>query len=186
MRASHFSRADAKAPVADSLMVSFDGGRWPAPAFELGTPAAGSLYTSANDLARFGQALLNRGAFPGGRLLGAVAVDEMWRPQFPKTGPRAFGLGFVLGDIEGTRAVGHGGAVYGHVADIRLLPDRGVGVVVFATLDSGTTAGRLGTYALQAMLAQQTGGPLPAWAGSEPVAGSAASDLERTTSPPLL
>jgi CubicO group peptidase (beta-lactamase class C family)/D-alanyl-D-alanine dipeptidase len=177
MQASHFSRAEAKAPVADSLMVSFDGGRWPAPAFELGTPAAGSLYTSANDLARFGQAMLNRGAFPGGRLLGPSTVDEMWRPQFPKTGPRAFGLGFVLGDIEGTRSVGHGGAVYGHVADLKLLPDQAVGVVVFATLDSGTTAGRLGTYALQLVLAQQTGGALPVWQRGEPVTGPAAQAL---------
>jgi len=177
MGASQFSRAALKAPVADALMVSFDGGRWPAPTFDLGTPAAGSLYTSANDLARFAQALLNRGALPGGRMLLASTVDEMWRPQFPKSGPRAFGLGFVLSEIDGERTVGHGGAVYGHVADLRLLPDRGIGVVVFATLDSGTTASRLSTYALQLMLAHQAGRQLPAWQGSKPVTGPEAQRL---------
>ena len=170
MRASRFSRSELEAPVAHALMLSFDGGSWPAPTFDLGTPAAGSLYTSPNELARFAQALLNGGASPGGRLLQASSIEEMWRAQFPKNGQRAFGLGFVLGDIEGTRSVGHGGAVYGHVADLRLLPDRGVGVVVFATLDSGTTAGRLGSYALQLMLAQQTGAALPDWQRSKPVA----------------
>lgn len=177
MRASRFSRSQVEGPVAHSVMHSFDGGRWPAPAFDLGTPAAGSLYTSANELARFGQAMLNRGAVPGGRLLAAATVDEMWRPQFPKSGPRAFGLGFVLGEIEGTRSVGHGGAVYGHVADLRLLPDRGLGVVAFATIDSGTTSGRLGTYALQLMLAHQAGQPLPAWQRSAPISGPEARAL---------
>lgn len=177
MDASGFSRAELKRPVAHALMQSFDGGRWPAPAFELGTPAAGSLYTSANELARFAQSLLNRGTIQGGRLLAAATVDEMWRPQFPRTGPRAFGLGFVLGEIDGNRSVGHGGAVYGHVADLRLLPESGLGVVAFATIDSGTTAGRLGTYALQLMLAQQAGSPLPAWQRSAPITGAEALAL---------
>lgn len=177
MGSSAFSRAALKSPVATSQMVSFDGGRWEAPPLELGTPAAGSLYSSANDLARFAQAFLNKGALPGGRLLSEASVQEMWRKQFAPAGQRNFGLGFVLGEIDGNPSVGHGGAVYGHVADLKLLPDAGIGVVVLSTLDSSPLAGRLGTFALQSLLAEQQGRPMPAWQHSTAISGSEAVAL---------
>ena len=177
MDRSAFSRAALKAPVATAQMVSFDGGRWEAPPLELGTPAAGSLYSTANDLARFAQAMLKKGALPDGRLLSEASVQEMWRRQFAPAGQRNFGLGFVLGEIDGQPSVGHGGAVYGHVADLKLLPEAGLGVVVLSTLDSSPIAGRLGTYALQMMLAERQGKPLAAWQRSTPVTGAEAIAL---------
>ncbi|PZU51319.1 MAG: serine hydrolase [Sphingomonas sp.] len=170
MEASAFSRKALTAPVAFSQMVSFDGGRWEAPPLELGTPAAGSLYTSANDLARLAQALLNKGALPNGRLLTEASLSEMWREQYEPAGGRRFGLGFALGDIEGQRTLGHGGAVYGHVADFRVMPEAGIGVVVLATADASPVARRLGNHALSAVLAAQQGKPIPVWQRSLAVA----------------
>lgn len=177
MNASAFSRSALKAPVATSQMASFDGGRWEAPPLELGTPAAGSLYTSAHDLALFAQAMLKMGALPDGKLLSEASVKEMWREQFAPAGQRSFGLGFVLGELDGQRSVGHGGAVYGHVADLKLMPEAGIGVVVLSTVDSSPVAGRLGSFALRALLAERQGKPVPVWQRSEPVSGRAAVAL---------
>ncbi|TPE60554.1 serine hydrolase [Sandaracinobacter neustonicus] len=177
MRASGFSRAALAGPVAYSQMASFDGGRWEAPPLELGTPAAGSLYTSANDLARLATALLNKGALPKGRLLNEATLQEMWREQYEPAGGRRFGLGFALGDIEGQRTLGHGGAVYGHVTDFRVMPDSGLGVVVLATVDSSPVARRLGNHALATLLAAQQGKPVPAWQRSVAIAPVEAARL---------
>lgn len=173
MADSGFSRAVLRHPVATSQMASFDGGRWEAPALELGTPAAGSLYTSANDLARFAQAMLNG----GGPLLSRASLAEMWREQYAPAGGRRFGLGFALGDLDGQPTYGHGGAVYGHVADLRLLPDAGLASIVLATVDSSPVAGRLGSFALRALQAAQQGKPLPVWHRSQPVTGGEAKRL---------
>ncbi|WP_199554762.1 serine hydrolase [Sandaracinobacteroides hominis] len=173
MGASGFSLAALKSPVASSQMASFDGGRWEAPPLELGTPAAGSLYTSATDLARFAQAMLN-----GGKpLLTPASVSEMWREQYTPAGGRRFGLGFALGELDGKRTVGHGGAVYGHVADLRLLPEAGLATVVLATVDSSPVAGRLGSFALRTLQAARQGKPLPIWQRTTAITGDEAVRL---------
>jgi len=173
MASSGFDRATLTGPVAHSQMVSFDGGRWAAPPLELGTPAAGSLYTNTADLGAFARAMLDG----GGAVLKPASLAEMWREQYGKTGPRAFGLGFVLGSLAGQRTVGHGGAVYGHVTSLQLMPDAGIGVVVFATVDSGNAAQRIGAHALRSWLAAREGRPLPGWERSTVIAGDAAIRL---------
>lgn len=178
MSASGLSRSALKHPVARSQMASFDGARFDAPAFDLGTPAAGSLYTNGADLGRFVRMLLNRGALPDrASYLRAETLDAMWRPQFPDADGGRFGLGFALGATNGQRTVGHGGAVYGFATDVRLAPDAGVGVIVFSTVDAGTSARRLGDFALASLLAAQRGGEAPAWLRSTAITGERAARL---------
>ena len=170
MGASSMTLAPVRARLAYSEMASFDGPRVPAPAFDLGTPAAGNLYTNVADLSRFVAMMLDHGSKAS--LLRPATIDAMWRPQFPgDDAPRHFGLGFILGDLDGNRMVGHSGAVYGFSTELRLLPDAGIGVVVFSTVDSGNSAGKLARYALQAWLADRASQPLPRYATSEPVRG---------------
>ena len=67
---------------------------------------AGGLFSTARDVARFYQMLLNRGQWQGTRVLSAAAVDELTRRQTPDALPTSYGLGFSTG--SGT--FGHGGA----------------------------------------------------------------------------
>lgn len=173
MASSGFDRSALSTPVAYSQMVSFDGGRWAAPPLELGTPAAGSLYTNTADLGAFARAMLNG----GGNVLKPATLAEMWREQYGKTGPRAFGLGFVLGTLDGQRTVGHGGAVYGHVTSLQLMPDAGIGVIVFATVDSGNAAQRIGTHVLRNWLAARERRALSGWQRSTAIDGEEAVRL---------
>src|SRR5260370_7196639 len=72
----------------------------------------------------------------GGKAGGAVIVrpetlEQMWKPQFAKAGDeRSFGLGFVVGQLDGHRRVGHVGAVYGFATELDALPADKLGVVV--------------------------------------------------------
>jgi len=178
MSASGFSRGAVKGGLAPAEMASFDGPRVDAPPLELGTPAAGSLYTTAGDLGLFVRALLNQGRLADGTaLLGAASLGEMWREQFPNSAGRRFGLGFVLDQVDGQRSVGHTGAVYGYATDVRLLPDAGIGVVVLSTVDSGVTAQRLGRFALAEWQAARGGKALPEWPKTSAIAGDKARRL---------
>lgn len=67
---------------------------------------AGGLFSSARDVARFYQMLLNRGEWQGTRVLSADAVNELTRRQTHDSLPTSYGLGFSTG--PGT--FGHGGA----------------------------------------------------------------------------
>lgn len=174
MKASSMTLPPVRDRLAYSEMASFDGPRFPAPPFDLGTPAAGNLYTTTGDLGRFAVAMLDHGQ----ALLRPATVEEMWRVQYPtNNGPRSFGLGFIVTDLDGQRMVGHSGAVYGFSTELRLLPDAGIGVVVFSTVDSGVTAGKLARYALKAWAAARGGVALPAYERSAPVTGDEAKRL---------
>ncbi|WP_161554791.1 serine hydrolase domain-containing protein [Ereboglobus luteus] len=70
----------------------------------------GGLFSSARDVARFGQFLLNKGEFNGKRLLSEAAVAEMTRRQTPPHTKTAYGLGLNLGKGEPGGKYGHGGA----------------------------------------------------------------------------
>lgn len=66
---------------------------------------AGGLFSTANDVARLCQMVLNGGAFEGQRLLSEAAVKEMTSRQTPDTLKENYGLGWATGG-----SVGHGGA----------------------------------------------------------------------------
>ena len=67
---------------------------------------AGGLFSTAADVARFCQMMLNRGELNGKRYLSEAAVSQMTARQTPDTVKEKYGLGLSIGDGE----FGHGGA----------------------------------------------------------------------------
>ena len=160
-----------RAALAPALLWDIEHD-YPAPVFDLGGPAAGNIYATLGDLARYGQALLGDGV-----LLPSPLLDSMWTPAGGATAERGYGLGFAIDSTDGYRSVGHGGVVYGYASTLQLLPDAGLGVVVLATLDcSNDLIGRIGRRALRHALAAR-GGPEPRPARRLPPAGATAGQL---------
>lgn len=102
---------------------------------------AGGLSSSTNDLARWLQIQLAHGALPdGGRLYSEAVAREMWTPQvltpiraYPEPisemTPQfsAYALGWSVQDYRGVKTVQHGGAVFGVLTVVVLVPERDVG-----------------------------------------------------------
>jgi CubicO group peptidase (beta-lactamase class C family) len=89
--------------------------------------ASGQAISTVLDLAKFAQLHLRRGE----PLLPRAPVDEMHRPhaERPPPGSGPYGLAFALGERNGVRRVGHGGAITGFGASFDLAPDHGAAVV---------------------------------------------------------
>ncbi len=98
--------------------------------------SAGAIVSSANDMGRFVQMLINEGA-------GIVARDtfhEMLRVQDENVtlGGGGQGLGFFLSPPTApTRRAWHGGALPGHYALMAWRPDEKIGVVVLESSSAG-------------------------------------------------
>lgn len=67
---------------------------------------AGGLFSTAADVAIFGQMVLNGGEWLGRRYLSKEAVEQMTRKQTAPEIERSYGLGWAV-DADGA---GHGGA----------------------------------------------------------------------------
>ena len=60
----------------------------------------GSLFTTLDDMAVFGQMHLNDGVYNGKRILSEASVTEMRRLQSPDRPHRTYGLGWFRGDVS--------------------------------------------------------------------------------------
>mgnify|MGYP002526992978 FL=1 len=117
--------------LATAWMWTYDGRRFEAPTFPLGTAPAGNLYSSVTDLAKFIVAVFQEGRAPKGKILTPETLRKMISPQ---TGTD-FGIGFHIQQLDGHKKIGHGGAVYGFSTQLEALPERKLGVVAVASLD---------------------------------------------------
>lgn len=99
----------------------------------------GGLCSSAEDLARFGAALI------GGRLLRKESLAAMWTPQRLADGSTsAYGLGIGVGGSDGHRVLQHSGAQSRVSTYLRMLPDDGLVVALLCNLE-GVRLGDLAT-----------------------------------------
>jgi CubicO group peptidase (beta-lactamase class C family) len=121
---------------------------------ELGRTAApaGGLAVSANDMARWLMIQLDAGKLPGGsgRLFSEAAHLEMWRPvviqpiaerppALRATQPSFsnYALGWDLEDYRGTKVIWHGGAVFGFLTAVVLIPEKHVGFSIEINSEDG-------------------------------------------------
>lgn len=110
--------------------------------------AAGSVWSSVEDMSRWLRMLLAGGVAPDGtRLLSEAAVEEIFRPQALVTTPMyptarvtkpnwmTYGLGWFQHDFRGHKLDFHTGSIDGMVAMAGLVRDRKVGVYVLGNRD---------------------------------------------------
>ncbi|MBU3888729.1 serine hydrolase [Methylosinus sp. KRF6] len=97
--------------------------------------AAGGVYTSVEDAAKFLQAHLR------GTLIRSDTAKLMAQPPFPASGQEfGYGLGLSAFTRRGNYTLGHGGGGFGFLTHLYWLPDHGVGVVL---LTNGVAAANI-------------------------------------------
>jgi CubicO group peptidase (beta-lactamase class C family) len=93
-----------------------------------GAPA-GALSASGEDMGRFMRALINGGELDGVRILPKARLDEMMTPSNP-TPVGYLGLAFFDSKILGHDSIGHDGQTMTFFSDLRIFPERGIGIFV--------------------------------------------------------
>jgi CubicO group peptidase (beta-lactamase class C family) len=119
-------------------------------------PAAGSVSSTANDMAQLMLALLGRGAVD---VLSPASRTRLFERAFAPD-PRANGVTLGLYEMTegGVRAVGHGGDTLAFHSAMRLYPENGVGIFVSFNADTGA---RARDHVLAAFDRQVFGGTAP-------------------------
>ena len=103
-----------------------------------GQAPAGAASASAEAMARFMIALLQRGELDGARILQPETVEQMFtRRHGHDDRVNGFGLGFYEKSAHGVRIVGHGGDTEWFHSDLFLMPEENVGVFVSYNTASG-------------------------------------------------
>lgn len=132
---------------------------------------AGSVFSSAWEMAQWVRLHLNDGTYDGRRILDSATVAEMHAPQvimrldsvdhrlFPTTHFSAYGLGWRMQDYHGRKIVQHTGAVNWMRTQVGMIPEEGIGVVVLTNL----TSSRLQTALMYRVFDALLGIPATDW-----------------------
>jgi CubicO group peptidase (beta-lactamase class C family) len=99
---------------------------------------AGSIYSSANDMARYMNFLLNNGINGHDTMMSRTVFNEIFKPQFhfQSFGEpihnefTSYGFGWWLTPKNGNKIVDHSGGVDGMVANLIMVKNRKFGVIV--------------------------------------------------------
>jgi CubicO group peptidase (beta-lactamase class C family) len=108
---------------------------------------AGAVNSNAVEMANWARLFLGNGKFEGKQILSPTAVRIMHGQQtvipvgglsqllFPSTHLQGYGMGWFVRDYRGRKIVEHGGNVDGMTAQIGLLPEENLGVVILSNLN---------------------------------------------------
>ncbi len=110
---------------------------------------AGSIHSTAHDLAAFLRFQLGDGTWEGKRLISAANLAEPQTGQValplvgaaktmnPETLFLNYGMGWIVQDYRGKKLVMHGGAIDGFRAHLTLVPEARLGIGLLSNLDGG-------------------------------------------------
>jgi CubicO group peptidase (beta-lactamase class C family) len=118
----------------------------PMPAFDRFVIAgpAGSIISSASEMAQYAAFQLSNGTWNGKQVVSKNALEVMHSRQveisgFPSSTPGlafpSYGLAWVNEEYRGLNIVEHGGNIDGFSAEVQLVPSKGLGVVLLTNLN---------------------------------------------------
>jgi len=129
--------------------------------------AAGSLCSTVGDLIAWARAL------HGGRILGPDAYRELITPETLNDGtPLRYAKGLAISDVAGHRAIHHGGAINGFLAQLDWFPADSAIIVVLINTAGPVNPGEIATalaerlFGKRAVASAAFGGDLAAYAGT--------------------
>lgn len=103
---------------------------------------AGSINSSARDMAKWITFVMNGGSAGGKRLVSEKGFDEWTKKQMNITpnGKMAYGLGWFLQEWNGLKVVQHGGNIDGFNSMVAMIPEKKLGFVMLTNV-SGSPLG---------------------------------------------
>lgn len=107
---------------------------------------AGSINSSANDMAKWLQFVLGGGVAPDGkRLVSQAGFTEWMKPQMKinPAGTVHYALGWMVGKWNGMTVVQHGGNIDGFNALVAMVPEKNLGFVMLTNVSASSLGGEL-------------------------------------------
>ena len=100
----------------------------------------GSMYSSANELARFAVAMMNGGKVEGKQAIAPFIVENLQKPQFylPGENKAFYGYGLLGYEDSGVKTVSHGGVSRGYGSTVFFAPEQKIAIIVLANSNGQT------------------------------------------------
>lgn len=174
-----------------ALGYVFDGESFvEVPLLEISAAAAGAVNSSASDMAKWVLLQLNYGRAGDRQLISSFGIASLHSPQMLMGGGSSaeirfssYGLGWMVDSYRGFERVHHGGNTLAYSADVAMIPEKGIGVVVLTNAVGSPAPGILTNLILDTLLELEpidwSGQALAALELSAGMSGTAVSETRR-------
>jgi CubicO group peptidase (beta-lactamase class C family) len=98
---------------------------------------AGAAWSNVRDMARVIQLEIGKGKLDGTQVVSEANLLARRAPQVKITDDLSYGLGVVVGTRNGLPMITHSGGTAGFRAELLILPEQGIGVVILTNGESG-------------------------------------------------
>jgi CubicO group peptidase (beta-lactamase class C family) len=152
MRSSYTSEAAAQPHgLATGHNYSFGRPRAADLPYNRGLIPAGYLISSAEDMTHYLISQLDDGRYKDASVLSRDGITELHRPAVPTPeADTSYGMGWFIGPVNDIPAIHHQGETFNFHANVVLIPESRMGVVVLMNAENSLdlfTSGRMGTIA---------------------------------------
>jgi CubicO group peptidase (beta-lactamase class C family) len=141
------SAASLSDPAAQDVASGHRHWLWRAIAFDApyprGQTPAGFLISSAEDMSHYLIAHLNGGAYAGQQVLSPGGMAALHAPGAPIGPTTSYAMGWVVRSEAGALRIEHNGDVSNFHANMLLLPDQQIGLVILTNVGGFTNAAAL-------------------------------------------
>jgi CubicO group peptidase (beta-lactamase class C family) len=118
------------------------------------TNPAGSINSSARDMAKWITFVMNGGSVGSKRLVSEKGYEEWTKPQMKVTpnGKMSYGLGWFLQDWNGLKVVQHGGNIDGFTTMVAMIPEKKLGFVMMINASNSPLGNELMSFVWENIL----------------------------------
>ncbi len=115
---------------------------------------AGSINSSARDMAQWVRFVLNGGTVNGKRLVSEKSYDEWLKPQMKIAGTSSYGFGWFLQNWNGLKVVQHGGNIDGFNSMVAMIPEKKIGFVLLTNVSASPIGNELMSIVWQNLIGE--------------------------------
>ena len=122
---------------------------------------AGSINSTANDMAQWLRFILDGGSAGGKRLVSEKNYEEWLKPQMKIAGKTSYGFGWFLQEWNGLKVVQHGGNIDGFNSMVAMIPEKRLGFVLLTNVSASSLGTDLMPIVWENILGKPPGNDLP-------------------------
>ncbi|MEP6787245.1 MAG: serine hydrolase domain-containing protein [Acidobacteriota bacterium] len=115
---------------------------------------AGSINSTARDMAQWLRFVMNGGSVGGKRLVSEKGYDEWLKPQMKIAGTSSYGFGWFLQTWNGLKVVQHGGNIDGFNSMVAMIPEKKLGFVLLTNVSASSLGNDLMPIVWQNLLGE--------------------------------
>lgn len=113
---------------------------------------AGSINSSARDMAEWLRFVMNGGSVGGKRLVSEKGYEEWLKPQMKVAGTTSYGFGWFLQNWNGLKVAQHGGNIDGFNSMVAMIPEKKIGFVLLTNVSASSLGNELMSTVWQNLL----------------------------------